>query len=256
MTKHIKQLMKQKKNLNKNSQLFVYYWFLIFAIFAIPAVFYGEPIVQVIVEITEINNNKAKELGIGWSDEIRAGEVLGEVPSIVRIGDLVRYTELTSTLKFLAEKGAAKIMSKPKIATKSGSSAKFLVGGAIPIISAGVGGGTIEWKEYGIKIEVKPQVVQEKQIDIHIIAEVSRIDWINKVGDYPALSTRQAESYLRIKNNETIIIAGLDETKKEQKTRGIPFLMDIPVLGLLFSRKCWIDVDTTVMIFVTPVIID
>ncbi len=228
---------------------------------------YSDYMVQVSIEITEINNNRAKDLGIEWQDEFHIGEIsyskpgrlpeyLPEVPSVLKIGEISRYSVFFAKLKLLQEKGAARILSKPKLVTRSGSSAKFLVGGEMPVISSGISGGTIEWKEFGIKVEIKPQVLTEKEIDVFIQTEISRIDWNSLVYNYPIISTRKAESFVRVKSGETITIAGLNETKKEEKKKGVPLLSDIPLVGLLFSKKTLIDVDSTVFIFVTPSLLD
>ena len=212
--------------------------------------------IQISVEIAEINNSAAKELGITWPDEIKTGENASEAASLFKVGDWQRLSRITADLKILAEKGAAKIMSKPKIATKSGTTAKFLAGGALPIIAGGVGGGKIEWKEYGIKIEIKPEANEDGSINSFVSCEVSRLDWMNKVMEFPALSSRQAEATVKLKSGETLTIVGLGETKRETKSKGIPFLMDIPVLGILFSRKSWIETESTIMIFVTTKILE
>lgn len=229
--------------------------------------FCASEMVEISVEITEINNNKANELGIKWTDTIKAGEVswntanrnpalLPEVPSIIKVGDWSRYSELTAELKILREKGAAQVLSKPKILTKSGTSAKVIVGGEIPIVAAGVSGGTIQWKEYGIKTEILPRIVQDDYIDLTLTTEVSRLDWMNQAGGYPAIMKREASSSVKIKSGQTITLAGLIETKKEEKSSGIPLLMDIPVLGALFSRKTFYEAKTNVLIFVTPRIVE
>ena len=223
--------------------------------------------VEVSVEIAEINNTRAKEMGISWPDEITAGEISflqkdrlpaylpggpSGVPSIITSGDWSRYTALSATLKMLSEKGVAKILSKPKLATRSGTSAKFLVGGEMPVVAAGIGGGSIEWKEFGINLEIKPVIVGNRQIDTSVLAVISRLDWLNKIGNYPAIASRSARSQVLLNTGDTFTIAGLGETKRVKQTRGVPLLMDIPLLGVLFSRTTWIDVENTVVIFVTP----
>jgi len=238
-----------------------------------------QEMVEVSVEFTEINNAKASELGIKWFDTIQAGEVswkdptglrvipdetgvrtpfnaLPEVPSIIKVGDWARYSALTAELKFLQQKGAAQILSKPKLVTKTGTSAKFLIGGEIPIIAGGVSGGSIEWKEYGIKTEILPKILPDKNIDLTLTTEVSRLDWSNRVGNFPAILTRQATSNVKLKSGQTLALAGMIETKKEDYIVGIPILMDIPVLGYLFSRKDIVESKTTVLIFITPKILE
>ncbi len=219
--------------------------------------------IQITVEVVEVINSKARELGIKWVDTIQTGEVawqmsgrvpeyLPEVPSVIKVGDWARWSQFTADLKLLVEKGAAKIMSKPRILARSGSEAKVIVGGSYPIAVSGVGGGSVEWKDYGIKLSIKPFALPNKKISATLTAEVSRLDWANKVQGYPAIVTREATSDIIVTSGDTLTIAGLTESKKEEKIVGVPLLMDIPLLGELFKRKSYNDIESTVVIFVTP----
>ena len=233
----------------------------------IAAYAHAEAMVEIAVEVTEINNNMANQLGIKWLDTIEAGELsipsddlvpspLPQVPSLINTGEWSRYSALKAELKMLQEKGAAQILSKPKILTKSGSSAKVLIGGEIPIVASGVGGGSIDWKQFGIKAEILPKIIAPNTIDLILTTEVSRLDWANSVNNNPAIMKREASSNLVLKSGQTIAIAGMIESKKEQRSVGIPLLSDIPILGYLFSRKTLTDVKTNILIFVTPRIIE
>jgi len=228
--------------------------------------FAGNEIIQITVEVTEVNNNKARELGVKWVDSIEFGEVawgmdkrspeyLPEVPAIFETGDWARWTSLTAQLKLLQQKGAAKILSKPKLLTRSGTKAEFSVGGEFPVISGGVGGGEIEWKEYGIILRIKPEVVGDNKIKASIETEVSRLDWANKVDNYPAISTRRAKNNVVVRNGQTIAIAGLTETKQETQKTGLPILSDLPILGYLFGQEKVVEEQNTILIFITPEIV-
>jgi len=228
---------------------------------------FSAEMVEISVEITEINSNKANDLGIKWTDTISAGEVswdvanrtpasLPEVPSLIKVGDWARYSALTAELKLLEEKGAAQILSNPKILTKSGTTAKVLVGGEIPVIASGVGGGNVQWKEYGIKSEIQPSILADGYIDLILTTEVSKLDYTNQSGGYPSIIKRAASSSVKIKNGQTVTLAGLIETQKEQASSGIPLLSDIPIVGGLFSRKTLTENKTNILIFVTPKIVE
>lgn len=223
-------------------------------------------LVEIAVEVTEVNNAKADELGVKWLDTLQAGEVavtadkqspasLPEVPSLVRAGDIKRFTAITAELKLLIQKGAAKILSKPKLVTKSGTSASFLVGGEVPIVSSGSSGGSVDWKKYGIRCDASPKVNGE-EVDFTLSTEVSRLDWANQVKGNPAILTRSAVSNVRVRNGQTIALAGMAETSSQKQTVGIPLLCDIPVLGYLFSRKQDVENKSTILIFVTPRILE
>ncbi|MCB4790999.1 MAG: type II and III secretion system protein [Elusimicrobia bacterium] len=259
--------MQNQRMLNASVSLLMFVLFLF--IFAVPCL--SSEMIEVEIEITEINNNKANELGIQWADTLQAGEIswepsfvgtkripaaLPEVPSLIDAGDWKRYTALTASLKILKQKGAAQVLSKPKLVTKSGTTADFLVGGEVPIVASGVGGGTINWKEFGLKMIILPKITHDNQIDVSMTTEVSRLDWSNAVAGNPAITSRKATSQLVIKNGQTLALAGMIETKKEKQKTGIPLLMDIPILGYLFSRQIDVDTKTNVLIFVTPKIIE
>lgn len=224
---------------------------------------FAEQLVEISIEITEINNNKAKEYGIKWVDEISTGELFvtnGEgntvYPSLVEFNDWVRYTPLSAKLKLLQESGSAQVLSNPKLLTKSGTKARFLVGGEFPIAVSGVSGGNVEWKEYGIITEIIPKILADNKIDLIIETELSRLDWANAVQGLPNIAKRQARSSVVLKNQQTIVIAGLIENYKDKTTSGVPILSDIPLLGTLFKNTKVRDNKTNVLIFVTPKIIE
>lgn len=224
---------------------------------------FAEQLIEISIEITEINSNKAKEYGIKWVDEISTGELFvtsGEnnitYPSLVEFNEWVRYTPLSAKLKLLQESGSAQVLSNPKLLTKSGAKAKFLVGGEFPIAVSGVSGGNVEWKEYGIITEILPKILEDNKIDLVIETELSRLDWANAVQGLPNIAKRQARSSVILKNQQTIVIAGLIENYKDKKSSGVPILSDIPLLGTLFKNTKTINNKTNVLIFVTPKIIE
>ena len=233
--------------------------------------------VEVAVEVTEINTNKATNLGIKWPDSYQVGQVAnvnsnispailpsptGNFPSLITVGNWAQYTSLAATLQLLEQKGAAQILSKPKILTKSGTSAKVIVGGEIAIVATGNVGGTVEWKEFGIKQEVTPQIVEDNMIELALTTEVSRLDYSHLTGGqngapgYPGIVKREARSFVKVKSGQTITIAGLLETDKETSISGIPLLCEIPIIGPLFGTKSVSDVKTNILIFVTPRIVE
>ena len=233
------------------------------ALLLISCSIFAEQLVEISIEITEINNNKAKEYGIKWVDEISTGELFvtnGEgntvYPSLVEFNDWVRYTPLSAKLKLLQESGSAQVLSNPKLLTKSGTKARFLVGGEFPIAVSGVSGGNVEWKEYGIITEIIPKILADDKIDLIIETELSRLDWANAVQGLPNIAKRQARSSVVLKNQQTIVIAGLIENYKDKTTSGVPILSDIPLLGTLFKNTKVRDNKTNVLIFVTPKIIE
>ncbi|MDR2395441.1 MAG: hypothetical protein LBD57_02360 [Endomicrobium sp.] len=224
---------------------------LIFLMLLFAQALYGsEQMVEISVEISEINENKRKELGIEWPSSISVEE--NNIPAIIESGAFLRKTNFSAALKVLEDKGASKVLSKPKLITKSSTSASFMVGGEFPIVTNGLGTSSVKWKKYGIIMNITPTILNNNKIDITIDTELSRIDNSINVANYPVITTRQASSHVQIKNGQTIILAGLLETSKDKCIKGIPLLCDIPLLGALFRTTKYIDKQTNVLIFVTP----
>ncbi len=238
-------------------------WFGLITAVLLNSAIFAQQLIEISIEITEINNNKAKEYGIKWVDEISTGELFVSdpqdttfYPSLVEYKEWVRYTPLSAKLKLLQESGSAQVLSNPKLVTKSGTKARFLVGGEFPISVSGVSGGNVEWKEYGIITEILPKILPDDKIDLIIEAELSRLDWSNAVQGFPNIAKRQAKSNVILKNRQTVIIAGLIENYKDKTVSGIPILSDIPVLGILFKSTKTVDNKTNILIFVTPKIME
>jgi len=224
----------------------------------------SEQMVEITVEITEINETKARDIGIEWPNTVSVNESkipsLSEsgIPSIFNLGSLERKTELLATLKVLETNEAARVLSNPKLVTKSGTRAKFIVGGEVPVLTTTKKGArSVHWKEYGIIVEITPTVLKNKEIDIVINTELSRLDYnFLSTGGYPAVSKRQALSHLQIKSGDTVVLAGLIETEKGKISKGIPFLSSIPILGVLFSINEYREIKKNILIFVTTKLIE
>ena len=148
--------------------------------------------------------------------------------------------------------------------TLSGEKANILVGGQIPVpISNQNGQVTIEWKDYGIKLDVEPEVSAEGLINSRIKAEVSSIDWNSthkiQVGAntyIPTIKTNKAETVIALPSGQTMAIGGLLSSQTNRDITKVPFLADIPILGKLFTSNSYSRGETELIILVTPTLID
>jgi pilus assembly protein CpaC len=132
-----------------------------------------------------------------------------------------------------------------------------LVGGEIPVPVASPQGVSIEWKTYGIELQIRPQVVDKtnKQISATIQVSVSDLDYANSVKvqgyDIPALLNRKASSKVTVDDMGTVVIAGLKQTRKEKTEQRVPILGSIPVVGWFFRGTSEQDSETSMVLFVT-----
>ncbi|MDR2709453.1 MAG: type II and III secretion system protein [Elusimicrobiota bacterium] len=214
----------------------------------------AQSMVEISIEITELNENDVMEFGINWPAVIELQETA--IAALPETGTWGRLTPFAAALKALEATGQAKVLSKPKLITKSGASAKFMVGGEIPLANVTMASSKVEWKEYGIIMTVTPTILANSKIDLIVETELSRLDYNAQVSGYPSIAKRFASSKLIMKDGETMVLAGLIENTQSKATSGIPLLSRIPFLGALFRTTKIVDTKTNVLVFVTPKILE
>ncbi len=227
--------------------------------------------VKIEAKVVEISKEKADNLGIKWGNSVNSPGVFtfgqsshNSVSAADALGKLGTYSNINGQLDALIHKGAAKLLSQPNMITLSGEKANILVGGEIPVpISTQNGQITIEWKEYGIKLEINPEVNAEGLINSKIKAEVSTLDFSSAakidLGNnliIPPLKTRRAETVIALASGQTMAVGGLISSEVTKSVDKLPFLADLPVLGKLFQSKSFSRGETEIVILVTPTIID
>lgn len=218
----------------------------------------SKPLIQIGVEVVEVDETKSRKLGIEWMEQIQVLEQ--NVPALLEVGTLSR-DKAFANIHAMLEQGAADLLANPKLVTRDGTTANFHAGGELPYaVSGTLGTSTIEFKPYGVDLRINPRVEPSGLIAMTIDAEVSAPDNQNSVSlsgnVVPGLRSRQVSSQLTLAPGSTLTLAGLIQNEKEWKRKGIPGLMHIPVLGYLFSRKVETHRRTSIVVFVTPIVLD
>lgn len=241
-----------------------------------------KPLVRVDAVLVEIGSNDMKKLGIDWSDSISgpsfgfhktstaetfrlyqedASDTNAGIISNVPLNDNSFYqyfgitSHIMSTIELLENSGKARVLSSPKLTSVSGKPATFHVGGSfpIPVINA-VGAATIEREDYGVILEVLPTVEQD-DINLEVLVELSDIDNSVVVNGVPGTKTRSTETVVQLQHNQTVAIAGLFSTGDSNSSSGVPYLSKLPVLEYLFGVKESDIEDRQVVVLLTPKII-
>ncbi len=176
---------------------------------------------------------------------------------------------VSATLQAFERYGVAHTLAEPTVTAVSGESAKFTVGGEVPIPSAPVcatngtvtncspGGAT--YQPYGITLNFAPIVLSEGRILLHLATEVTELDYQTSVSIQgvivPGLRTRKNETTVELPSGGSIASAGLLETTTQQVINGFPGLMDLPILGTLFRSRDYQKEETELLIVVTPYLV-
>lgn len=165
-------------------------------------------------------------------------------------------TAITSKIDLMENSGNAWELASPQLAARSGGKADFLVGGQVPIpVSSGFGATTVQYHDYGIKLNIAPVVGPDGDVQADVSTEVSKIDNSNKVGDYPAFTTDRASSQVDLHSGQTLVISGLLDATGAKGYQKLPGLGDIPILGALFRSRNFQADRTELVVFITPTVI-
>ena len=177
---------------------------------------------------------------------------------------------LTPFIQALQESSLADVQAEPTVVTLDNRKAEILVGQEIPIrvldAGAGAAGGgaqgqinipraTVQLKEVGISLSVTPRITNNRQIMMTIHAENSSASLASSDVGY-IFDKQRADNTLMVPDGETAVIGGLTITSVSKSRRGVPFLMDLPYLGRLFSTTRKNEQKRDLVILVSPHILD
>jgi len=162
----------------------------------------------------------------------------------------------SAILTALESSGLAKLLAEPTLVALSGQEAKFLVGGEFPIpISSGLGTVSVQWKKFGIILNFTPTVIADGALHLKLQTEVSDVDPSRSVtvGGFsiPGLTSRQSETTVRLADGQSFAIAGLLSDRVRSNVQKIPFLGDLPILGLLFRSVSYQRDESELLVVVT-----
>jgi len=236
-----------------------------------------ERMVRMKVKMVEFRKSALGKLGIDWGDSVNgptfatAGDVIGNnlfrpvtegfegLPNTVE--PFSTYfgiaSNITSRINFLATNGDAVTLAEPVLSCTNGGSASFLAGGEVPFPTVGTNGETkIEFKDYGIKLDISPQIDPSGNVRTLVQTEISQIDPALSIQGTPGLLTRRAQTQVNVRSGETIVISGLLSKETSTDIDKIPGLGNLPILGNLFKSKNVRNSVSELVIFVTPEVIE
>lgn len=176
-----------------------------------------------------------------------------------------RDINLGATIQALQTRNLLEILAEPNLLTVSGRPASFLAGGEFPFPTlqgggAGVGQITIQFREFGIRIQFLPSVTPRGTIRMSVAPEVSSLDYGNglTVSGYtvPGLSTRRVQTEVELQSGQSFVIAGLIDNRTTELLSKMPGLSNIPLLGKLFESRSIQRQNNELLVLVTPELVD
>jgi pilus assembly protein CpaC len=231
----------------------------------------GSQQVMLQVKFAEVSRNVVRQLGIGHDIAV-AGDVgfnlitssalplATGVPFGVGVIDASPgNVDIETTFETLERRGLVRTLAEPNLVALSGDTANFLAGGEFPIpVAQDEDTISVEFKEFGVGLSFTPTVVGKDLINLIVAPEVSQIDPTISVQleedgiAVPGLSTRRAKTTIELRDGQSFAIAGLLQENYQNAISGLPWLADVPILGLLFRSTGFQRNETELVILVTP----
>jgi pilus assembly protein CpaC len=239
-----------------------------------------ERMIAIDVKFIEVRRELLEHIGLKWSDALKgptfqvigdlhrsdalrpggaaAGSGLQVAPRIAPFASSLSIaTSLSSMINLLVQSGDAAILAEPRLSCRSGGSARFVAGGELPIpVSGALGTASVAFKEYGVKFDVSPVASESGLIAAKIATEISSINFEVAVKEVPGLTKRRAETDVNLRENETLVIAGLLTDESARNVDRLAGASELPVLGPLFRSRQFRDRQTELVVFVTPRFVD
>ena len=238
-------------------------------------------------QLIEISRNNEKNLGIQWGNSTSSSNSSGSSSSSKDTGELTldngiftlgqsavnskvsgnvfgkfgTYADINASLSALITRGDAKVLSEPHMVTMSGSKASILVGGEMPVPTTNSNGSSnVEWKNYGIQMDIQPVADEDGHITCNVKASVSTLSaaagvTMNGV-TIKGLQSREASAVVSLLSGQTMVIGGLLSSTDNKNMSKIPLLGDIPLIGKFFQYADHSHTEQELIIFLTPTLID
>jgi pilus assembly protein CpaC len=228
--------------------------------------------IRIRIRIAEVNTEAIKNIGFQWfgpqgqvqyaMQYVGGGSIVsGFIPTASEFGATggtlgnPNTVSITMLLDMLITKSYARLLSEPTLVTFSGKEASFLVGEEIPIVQQLPQSFTVEFKEVGVRMKVKPTADSENRINTTIHAEVSQVIGTG-ANSIPIIGAKTADTTLQANDGQTIVIGGLLENNVSRDIlRKLPWLAEIPVLGMFFRDKQFDQSKREVLFFMTPEVV-
>ncbi len=224
------------------------------------------PVQSVILETTfvELTETGARNVGLDFNNAnnqvgVATFQTGGFLPPGFPTSINLSSTAFQAALYAQVTAGNGKIVSKPRIAAQSGSSAKIITGDALPILTSialsGVNGvqQQVQYVNVGVTLQIAPRVADNGFVTSHVFCVVSGVTGYSQ--GYPTISQRKAETSATVADGDTFVIGGLSQDNDFTTNSSIPGIGDIPLLGRLFDLDKSTSSKTELYIVVTPHIV-
>ena len=245
----------------------------------------GRQVIMLQVKFAEVDRSAIQQLGmtlfstgalntigvVGTQQfgSVRTSEVSNTGASSFTISDVLNLflfrpdLNLGTTIRALQQQNVLQILAEPNVMAVNGTESSFLAGGEFPypVVQGGASNAvTVQFKEFGIRLNFTPHVMPDGVIRLKVSPEVSALDFANGLTisgfTVPALTSRKATTEVDLKDGQSFAIAGLIDNRTTEIASRIPVLSHIPILGYLFRSRSVNKTNTELLVMVTPRLVE
>ncbi|OHE22913.1 MAG: hypothetical protein A2Z43_07405 [Syntrophobacterales bacterium RBG_19FT_COMBO_59_10] len=201
------------------------------------------------------NSGVAGMAGQGFGVNFPAAPILGVGPaSLGLMFGNIGGNILDLQLNALQKDGKLNILSSPSLVTLDNQTASAENGEDVPFVTPGTSTSppTVTWKRAVLRLEIKPHVIDGKNIKLTIVVKKDEANYSMAVQGNPPIFVKETKTDLVVADGETVVISGFTKQKKDNAIDGVPGLKEIPVLGWLFKGEGKSESMEEVLIFITP----
>jgi type II secretory pathway component GspD/PulD (secretin) len=203
------------------------------------------------VRVTDVSPSESSNVGFQFGGIDELGQQHPGSGSTVTTF-LQNSLAINATINALVTRGSARILARPSISSLNNVQASLLVGEQYPIVyfDARTGTQQVQFVNVGVNLSVTPTIGTDGAITTDLETDYSQVT--GSISSFPIISTRRAQSTLRVRDGETIVIAGLFSDVDSSTLTKVPFLGDIPIVGEIFRNRARTHSRDEVVFLITP----
>jgi hypothetical protein len=204
------------------------------------------PTIHFKVFLLELRKNRTRSLGV---------DLPGSIPNALRVSHLGVQSALgiEAAINALESDGSARILSQPELVVRAPGEAELFAGGEVPIESKSAYSSQVEWRSYGLTLKLKVQNVAGRKVRTDIQTEVSHLDpHVTNPDSIPGLQANRMKTQVDATFDQPLFLSGLLQQDVKEAVHGLPLLKDIPVLGLLFGSRDFLEDRSELVAILLP----
>ncbi len=197
-----------------------------------------------------------QQAAVGWAPGVDGSTSIPNPAGELWLSFLSNRFSINAVLQAMESDGTIKIVSSPKLVTQNNKKATILSGQKIPypMLQGGAIGGaiTVAFIDANLQLDVTPQITNEGTIIMDLKVQKAAADFTLTVQGTPTIDTKSIETQVLVRDGGTAVLGGVYVTQSTVQTTGVPFLMNIPLIGFLFRSNNKQEQNTELLIFITP----